>query len=150
MNDQLPPHNIEAERAALGAMLLNPDVLATITDRLTPDAFFHGAHGTIFAAMQALFRVRRVPDFTTLTDLLEARGKLDQVGVEGVGLVHCVDPVEDHVAVEAVHEEGVLGVHFDGLHCSQQQQGKEGWNQLFHGDLYYSNHITLGNPSDQF
>ena len=80
MNDQLPPHNIEAERAALGAMLLNPDVLATITDRLTPDAFFHGAHGTIFAAMQALFRVRRVPDFTTLTDLLEARGKLDQVG----------------------------------------------------------------------
>ena len=80
MNDRLPPHNIDAEQAILGAILLNPDVLATMSDRLTPDAFFHSANATIFAAMQALFRVRRIPDFTTLTDLLQARGKLDQVG----------------------------------------------------------------------
>ena len=80
MSDPLPPHSIEAEQAVLGAILIQPDIIATLPEQLTPDAFFHGPHGTIFAAMRALFQAKRVPDYTTLVDLLQARGKLDEVG----------------------------------------------------------------------
>jgi len=50
-------HNIEAERAVLGAALLDGDALAKAEKILTEEDFFNPAHAKIFAAMQAVARL---------------------------------------------------------------------------------------------
>lgn len=80
MTDQLPPHNLEAEQAVLGSMLIDPDAIATVADWLKPESFFHGPNGTIYHAMTALWSVRKPTTVVTLCDLLRVRGKLDDVG----------------------------------------------------------------------
>lgn len=69
-------HNLEAERAILGAALLHPEGLATAVALVKPDDFFREAHRLIFRAMMSL----RVVDVVTLKDHLGRSGELDEVG----------------------------------------------------------------------
>lgn len=46
--DRPPPHNIEAEQAFLGAVLMNTRVAEECLDVLSADDFYHGAHGLIW------------------------------------------------------------------------------------------------------
>ena len=48
------PQDIEAERAVLGALLVNPDQYAVVTATLGPADFYRQVHGDIFAAMQRM------------------------------------------------------------------------------------------------
>ena len=54
-NDGTPyrtlPHNIEAEQALLGAMLVNNEAANRVSAFLRPEHFFHQIHGRIFAAI---------------------------------------------------------------------------------------------------
>jgi replicative DNA helicase len=74
------PHDLDAERAVLGAVLVEPDLFLEIGDRLTAEDFFRDAHRRIFSAMQDLARERRTIDGLTLKDLLTRRGDLQEVG----------------------------------------------------------------------
>ena len=49
-SDQLPPQNIEAEEAILGGILLDPEAMGRIRDRLLPQAFYVNAHREIYQA----------------------------------------------------------------------------------------------------
>lgn len=80
MSDHLPPHNLEAEAALIGSLLLDRDAIAAVADWVKPDAFYHGSNGVIFQAITALWKVRRPCDLVTLTDLLQSRGRLDAAG----------------------------------------------------------------------
>ncbi|MFW5712658.1 MAG: DnaB-like helicase N-terminal domain-containing protein, partial [Spirochaetota bacterium] len=41
---KIPPHNIEAERATLGAVLLDGDVISTVLRYLRTDDFYSTSH----------------------------------------------------------------------------------------------------------
>jgi hypothetical protein len=77
-----PPHSIEAEQAALGAVLLPGNALQTLSDEgLRAEDFFHrDSHGRIYAAMLELHSSGDPIDALTLVEHLKRTGALDDVG----------------------------------------------------------------------
>ena len=51
LRDKIPPNNLEAEKATLGAILMNSDSLLTVSKILSPDDFYKNANKKIFQAM---------------------------------------------------------------------------------------------------
>lgn len=80
LRDSVPPHNLEAEVAALGALLLNEEALPVVLRYLRPDDFYRPAHRRIFEAIVALFNRSDPVDLITLTDELERSAALDACG----------------------------------------------------------------------
>ncbi len=78
--DRLPPQNIEAEQSILGAVLLENEALAAAIEILTPDDFYKDAHKKIFIAMLDLYEKNEPIDLITLTEQLNRKEQLDEVG----------------------------------------------------------------------
>lgn len=78
MADRETPHSLEAERAVLGAVLVNPQALEDLAD-LGPDDLLLPAHRDILAAMRAIGASGRPVDVLLLTDELKARGVLPRL-----------------------------------------------------------------------
>ncbi len=78
--ERLPPQNIEAEEAVLGAILIDPDAIIRIATILQPEDFYREKHGWIFEAALHLHDRREPIDFLTICDELERRGQLAEVG----------------------------------------------------------------------
>lgn len=79
-NISIPPQNIEAEISVLGAILLDKEAIIKVADIITPDDFYKDTHGIIFRAMLDLFEHREPIDIITLTNNLNEKKKLDQIG----------------------------------------------------------------------
>jgi replicative DNA helicase len=77
---RIPPHDLEAEQAVLGAVLLEPTALARVLEVLTPETFYRENHGQIYRAMQELFHDGVEIDLITLGDQLGRNGVLERVG----------------------------------------------------------------------
>lgn len=80
MDERVLPHNLEAERAALGAAMISEPGLRTILAMLLPGDFFRKAHRDIVVAMQELTEASVTIDAITLIDRLRSTGKLEDVG----------------------------------------------------------------------
>ena len=52
--DRIPPHNIEAEKAVLGACLLDKDAIVYVLDQIKARDFYRDDHQVIFQCMGAL------------------------------------------------------------------------------------------------
>ncbi len=78
----VPPHNLEAERSVLGAVLLNDRHLNGLLaeEQLRPEHFYREQHGAVFAAMKELFETDRKIDHLTVAETLRQHGKLEEVG----------------------------------------------------------------------
>lgn len=74
------PNNIEAEEALLGALLIDPDVIVQVATVIEPDDFYVKRYGWIYDAIRHLHDQRQPVDFLTLTDELERRNRLADVG----------------------------------------------------------------------
>ncbi len=74
------PHNLEAERAVLGAILLDGSAINQAVEFIDEQAFFRDAHRRIFAKMRHLFESGQAIDFITVKDELGRSGELDDVG----------------------------------------------------------------------
>lgn len=79
-SDRIPPQNLEAEVAVLGALLQDSEALLKAIDALRPDHFYREAHRRVFDAALALFARNEPVDLITLTDELRRRGELEGVG----------------------------------------------------------------------
>lgn len=80
---RIPPHNINAEKSVLGAMMLSPTAVASASEGLHAHDFYLVAHQKIFAAMVTLnIRAKNV-DIVTVSDELEMQGVLETVGGYG-------------------------------------------------------------------
>jgi replicative DNA helicase len=75
-----PPYSIEAERAVLGAVLLDNDALGRIIGALTDADFHRPAHRRIIRCMLALFEAGTPIDEVTLANALRADGVLEDTG----------------------------------------------------------------------
>ncbi len=74
------PSNYEAERAVLGALLIDPDAIIKVANFLRAEDFYRTRHGQIYEAISALNERREPVDFVTLVDELERNNRLDEVG----------------------------------------------------------------------
>ena len=78
---KLPPHNVEAEKALLGSIFLDNEVLF-IADGyfLVPEDFYLKEHQYIFQGIKDLWIMRKTIDVITLSDQLGKNGTVDVVG----------------------------------------------------------------------
>ena len=51
LKDRIPPHNIEAEQATLGAIVLDWDAVGSVITHLRAESFYSLQHQTIFKAI---------------------------------------------------------------------------------------------------
>lgn len=77
---RIPPQNLDAEKSLLGAVLIDEEVLADISEHVKPGDFYDRIHGIIFGAMMRLYEKHRPVDLLTLTDELKKKNKLDEIG----------------------------------------------------------------------
>jgi replicative DNA helicase len=78
--ERLPPYNVEAESAVLGSLLIDPDAILQVAPFLQAEDFYRETHALIYQAILDLHERREPADFVTLSDELERRGELAQVG----------------------------------------------------------------------
>lgn len=92
------PQNIEAEEAVLGSLLIDPDGIIRISTFLQPEDFYVQRHGWIYAAIRDLHERREPADLVTLTDDLERKGQLAEIGGPAflTGLINAT-PTSIHV-----------------------------------------------------
>lgn len=98
------PHNIEAERALLGAVLVNNNSYDKIGDFVQPDHFYLPAHGRIFEAIRTLISRGQIADTKTLRGLFENDPSLASVG----GAQYLVDLAADVITVINTVDYGQL------------------------------------------
>jgi replicative DNA helicase len=81
-NIAVPPHNLEAERSVLGAVLLDDRHLfgLLVEEHLRPEHFYREQHGAVFEAMVELHNEGRKIDHLTVAEVLREHGKLEGVG----------------------------------------------------------------------
>ena len=75
-----PPHNLEAEQALLGAILVNNDACDRVTGFLTPEHFFEAVHARIFEALANLIKAGRLASPVTLKTQFERDETLKEIG----------------------------------------------------------------------
>ena len=80
MTDNLPPQNIEAEQAVLGAIFLNTDALADAMEYVEADDFYRRSHQLLFQAMVDLNNNSEAIDVLTVQNYLSTNNQLDDVG----------------------------------------------------------------------
>ena len=74
------PHNLEAERSVLGAILVHNDAFNLAAQVIEPADFYRDAHRRIFDKMISLNERNDAIDFITLKEELARAGELDEVG----------------------------------------------------------------------
>jgi len=109
--EKLPPQNIEAEQSVLGCLMLDKNAIIKVADILSPGDFYRQVHNTIFEAMIDLFNKGEPIDVLSVTNRLEEKGALDEIGGPGylATLVNLV-PTAAHVLhyAKIVHRKKVL------------------------------------------
>ncbi len=78
--NRMPPQNIEAEKAVLGAMLIKKDAIVEVQEMLQPEDFYREAHKVAYEAMQKLTDNEEAVDIVTLTEELRKEEQLERVG----------------------------------------------------------------------
>lgn len=77
---KIPPNDVEAEQAVLGAMLLDKDAVMNAVETLKAEDFYREENKLIFSAMEALYGRAEPVDMITVKDELVSLGKLDVCG----------------------------------------------------------------------
>ncbi len=76
----LMPHNIDAEMALLGSVIIDNELQTEILETISDEDFYLDAHKHIVRAMREVFNNRKPVDLVTLSDQLEKQGELEEAG----------------------------------------------------------------------
>ena len=77
---RLPPQNLEAEQSLLGCLLIDPEAMLRVADRLRFEDFYRDAHQKIYEVIIELLERRDPIDILSVGNRLEERGFLQSVG----------------------------------------------------------------------
>ncbi len=77
---RIPPQNLDAEMSLLGAVLIDEEVLADISEHVTAKDFYDKRHQTIYAGMMKLYERHRPVDLLTLTEELKKKNRIEAIG----------------------------------------------------------------------
>lgn len=77
---KVPPHNLDAEKSLIGAVLIDDNTLADISEHVTAKDFYDKRHGIIYESMMRLYEKNKPVDLLTLTDELKRKGLLEEIG----------------------------------------------------------------------
>ncbi len=77
---RVPPHDLDAERAVIGAMLVSESAVAAVAETLAAEDFYSETHRVLYGAMMRLYSRGDPIDQLTLTNELRSVNEFDRVG----------------------------------------------------------------------
>src|SRR5829696_1530515 len=77
---RVPPHDLDAERAVIGAMLVSETAVAAVAERLAAEDFYSEVHRIIYGAMMRLYSRGEPIDQLTLTNELRSVNEFERIG----------------------------------------------------------------------
>ncbi len=77
---KVPPHSIQAEQSVLGGLMLDNQTWDQVADKVSDEDFYRKDHQLIFRAIAELAEKQEPFDVVTLSEVLEKKGELEQVG----------------------------------------------------------------------
>lgn len=95
----MPPHDLAAEQAVLGGMMLSADAIGEVTEVMAAGDFYRPAHTAIFQAVLALFGKGDPTEPVAVADELERRGELVRTG--GAPYLHTLVAAAPRPSAEA-------------------------------------------------
>jgi len=98
--DKMIPHNVEAEEAVIGSLLIDPEALFRVSPFLKGEDFYIQKNAWIYEAVFALHERREPIDFVTLRDELERREQLEEIGGAAY-ITSLINAVPSAIHVEA-------------------------------------------------
>jgi len=100
--DSAPPHDVDAERQVLGAILLRPEAIDELDAAFRADAFYLDSHRKIFDTLVGLHERREPIDVASVVNRLKVAGHWETVGGD-VGFLAIVESVavSQHAAYHA-------------------------------------------------
>jgi replicative DNA helicase len=108
---KVPPQSLDAEESVLGGVLIDVHALDRVVEVMSVDDFYRETHRKIFRAMLSLSEKGEPIDLITLTDVLRARGELQEIG-GATYLAELADKVPSAANIthyaRIVREKGVL------------------------------------------
>lgn len=75
-----PPHNIDAEKALIGAVLIKPELMHDISVTVYPESFFADKHRQIYKAILEIFTKGDPIDLLSVSTQLKSNAQLDRIG----------------------------------------------------------------------
>jgi replicative DNA helicase len=105
------PHNIEAEAAVIGSMLIDDLAIPQAIEKLRAESFYHPPHKQIFRALITLFEANKAVDLITLTETLTQDQTLDAVGGAAyISELSAAVPTSANIGyyIKIVHEKYIL------------------------------------------
>ncbi len=98
------PANTEAEKSVLGAILLNDENFAQVSEILIPNDFYYQAHKVIFEIMSELAQKYKRIDLLTLQDELQKKEQLEAIG----GLVYLISLQEEIPVIGLIQQHAKI------------------------------------------
>jgi len=127
----VPPQNLEAEESVLGAMLLSPAAVGTVSEILAASDFYRESHAKFFRAALALWGKGEPVDAITLANELDERSELEGVGgqarvAELAALVPSTSNVEHYARIvkEMATLRGLVRVGQEITRLGQERPGE--------------------------
>lgn len=77
---RVPPHNMEAEKAVLGSILINPVSMNRVVDILGPDFFYAPSNRLIYEAMFNLYNQNKPLDAISISDYFLSKNQMQDIG----------------------------------------------------------------------
>ncbi|MCK4355298.1 replicative DNA helicase [Candidatus Parcubacteria bacterium] len=78
--DKLPPQNIEAEKSALGSLMMDKNAIVKVVDFLEPRDFYQKIHQQIYEAMRDLFEKGEPVDLLSVSTRLKEKEQMEKIG----------------------------------------------------------------------
>ena len=110
-DEKILPQDIEAEKAVLGAILIDNEVLSTVVEVLDSNDFYRESHRIIFKTMLDLYENHKAIDLITVVDSLKKENQLETV--DGIAYVTALSSAIATAAnvkyhTQIVYEKAVL------------------------------------------
>ena len=111
MNEKTMPHNIDAEKSVLGSMFLSKYATQKALESLSKELFYLESNAKIFEAIKTLKEKSISIDMTTVTEELESKKQLKQIGgveyiTEIINFVPTAANIDEYIRI--VEEKAIL------------------------------------------
>ena len=80
IEQRIPPQNVEAEQAVLGALLIEADAVTTVAEILQQEDFYRKSHQLIFETILRVSESGEPVDLITVTADLQDKGQIEEIG----------------------------------------------------------------------
>ena len=80
MPESALPQSLEAERAVLGGLMLDPDQVLIVAERLAPEDFYRDVHGQLFQVMVDMAKENEPTETAAVVEKVASKGMADATG----------------------------------------------------------------------